>query len=161
MDTTLPQYRHDESVAAKLGQNDRFSKMYFFYGTLANPDVLAQQLNLPSPPRLDIELGPAYIQGGRLRCWGGMYRALVDDFDNGEESWVGGYGFVVNCKEQEDALRAYVTDKYVVVRCKLFTETGKIWGLTFRYCGPADQLGLGGGGGVEQEGEWKRGIDEA
>lgn len=40
-------------------------------------------------------------------------------------------------KEQEDALRAYETEKYEVVRCRIEMEGGEVvMGCTFRFADP-------------------------
>jgi hypothetical protein len=58
----------------------------------------------------------------------------VDDFGGGR---VYGYGFLVQDKEAEDALRYYETGAYEVVRCEIYLETNggvnMVKGLTFRF----------------------------
>ena len=66
--------------------------------------------------------------------WGGRYRALVDG-DEWDE--VQGWVYEVQNKKQEDALRAYESKNYKVVRIGIQTDGGEVRGLTFRFCGEA------------------------
>lgn len=134
-DATLPQHRYDDLKEDPLQpQQDGYPVWYFFYGALADIRTLSRLHNLEKKP----DLQPAILQGGRLRSWAGKYKALIDNYD--DTTPVRGHAFLVSCREHEEILRAYETDKYEVVRC-LFDRNGVVTkGLTFRFCGDVTQL---------------------
>lgn len=74
-----------------------------------------------------------------MRRWGGKYNALVD---GSAGSVVHGSAYHVMSKEHEDALRAYETDVYEVVRCaiSIASQTGclEVKGCAFRFVGTVD-----------------------
>ncbi|KAK6206116.1 hypothetical protein LQW54_007836 [Pestalotiopsis sp. IQ-011] len=108
---------------------------YFFYGTLADPDILTAQTGVEEP-----RLIPAHISGGVLKTWGGKYKALVDQRGYGKESKVAGHAFSVESEKVETGLRVCETDKYEVVRCTIEMGARREKGLTFRFVGD-DALG--------------------
>lgn len=125
IDTTLPQHRPNSSAAAFRPLQDEFPVWYFFYGTLAEPERLVNLLGLEERP----VLLRAAVRGGAVRTWGGKYKALVDGTER-----IGGWAYEVASKEQEDALRAYETESYEVVRCRIEVEGGEeVMGCTFRF----------------------------
>ena len=126
---TMPQFRpHAGSIY--LPTQNQYPVWYFFYGTLAEPEVLARLLALKQSPRYQ----RANISGGRLGTWAGRYKALLDADSRGT---VEGSAYLVESMEDEDALRCYETDRYEVVRCqiKLPDARKRVKGLTFRYKG--------------------------
>ncbi|KAB2573133.1 Aig2-like protein [Lasiodiplodia theobromae] len=128
IDTTLPQHRPNGSTAAFHPFQDEFPVWYLFYGTLAEPDRLMGLLRLEERPVLQ----RAAVRGGAVRTWGGKYKALVDGTER-----IDGWTYEVVSKEQEDALRAYETEKYEVVRCGIEMEGGEeVMGCTFRFADP-------------------------
>ncbi|KAF9634051.1 AIG2-like protein [Lasiodiplodia theobromae] len=128
IDTTLPQHRSNGSTAVLHPFQDEFSVWYFFYGTLAEPERLVSLLGLEERP----VLRRAAVRGGAVRTWGGKYKALVDGAER-----IDGWAYEVVSKEQEDALRAYETEKYEVVRCGIEMEGGEeVMGCTFRFADP-------------------------
>lgn len=139
IDATLPQHLpQDISHANVKPQQNESPVFYFFYGTLANPEILTHHLDLPvtEPP----VLYPATVRGGAIKNWG-KYRALTDDFSPTTKP-VSGYAYLVQTQANEDALRFYETDKYDVVRCEItFVESQDVvWGLTFRFAGEEGEL---------------------
>ncbi|KUJ19566.1 uncharacterized protein LY89DRAFT_562361, partial [Mollisia scopiformis] len=128
LDTTLPQHRPSNEDVDFLPTQDQYPVWYFFYGTLADPAVLSRHLGLASEPIL----WPATVRGGVLKTWAGKYRALVD---GAESSVIDGSAYEVQSKAQEDALRAYETSKYEVVRCMIEVGCRRIPGCTFRFVG--------------------------
>jgi hypothetical protein len=132
IDVTLPQHRI--SHIPKPAQ-DEYPVPYFFYGTLAHGPKLIGLLGLDLSPVLE----PAVLQRGKLKTWGGKYRALVDGDDKGR---VEGWMYLVQNRQHEDALRDYEGDNYEVARCEIFgVESGKLFkGLTFRFCGGEEML---------------------
>ncbi len=140
LDATLPQHRPDTTGMPVLPTQDQYPVWYFFYGTLCDPRVLTQQLNSEGC----CSLVPAHVEGGQLSTWGGgKYMALVDAPSDSNKVVVG-TAFLVQSREQEDALRFYETDQYEVVRCRIIlTDSEKkgaqaLQGLTFRFSGTLD-----------------------
>ncbi|KAH0444747.1 poly polymerase [Colletotrichum camelliae] len=135
-DATLPQNRatgdDDERL---LPAQDQYPVWYFFYGKLADADVLRELLGGEADYR------KASIKGGVLKTWGGKYKALVNAPD-GKAPRVKGKAFLVMDKELEDALRTYETDKYEVTRCliEMADTIAEVRGLTFRFAGEADEV---------------------
>lgn len=127
LDTTLPQYRlqnEDDFVKPKQTQ---YPVQYFFYGTLADPEVLTRILRLHHPPTYQL----AAIAGGIVKTWASKYKALVD---GPSEAKVNGWAYWVDTEEQELALRSFETAKYEVVRCIIVLEGGAQQpGCTFRF----------------------------
>ncbi|KAI1456715.1 hypothetical protein F4805DRAFT_218382 [Annulohypoxylon moriforme] len=131
IDTTLPQHRPVSVDDPKLSPApNQYPVWYFFYGTLADPDVIKRLLGCEPSYR------PASVTGGVLKTWGGKYKALVDAFDDKVE--VHGHAFLVQNPEQEDCLQLYETDKYDVVRCEIRMDDERVKGLTFRFIGDVD-----------------------
>ncbi|EEP81521.1 predicted protein [Uncinocarpus reesii 1704] len=126
VDTTLPQYRPQGSGFVRPMQY-QYPVVYFFYGTLGEPDRLVRLLGLKTAPKLE----EATVAGGKIKTWVGGDKALVD---GSFTSRVRGVAYEVVSKEHEDALRRYETGKYEVVRCNIHTEErGVVRGLTFRF----------------------------
>ncbi|KAI4688047.1 uncharacterized protein J4E84_004975 [Alternaria hordeiaustralica] len=151
-DTTLPHHRPQNTTDSEyLPAQNQFPVWYFFYGTLANPSHLAHLFN--SPPGHQHTLLPAMIHSGKIRTWGGKYKALVDN----PGTCVEGCAYEVVSKEQEDALRVYETAKYEVVRveimCRMDFRARFVRGLTFRFAGEEGELD-------EVEGESESDEDE-
>ncbi|EXJ94209.1 hypothetical protein A1O1_02602 [Capronia coronata CBS 617.96] len=128
----LPQYRADHADFEPVPSPDQYPVWYFFYGTLADPDVISQHLGLGKTPNYV----PAHVTGGRIRTWAGKYKALVE----APGVFVFGSAFLVESRAYEDALRFYETDKYEVVRCQITTQNGVMDGLTFRFDGTERDL---------------------
>ena len=127
-DTTLPQNRDSSSGKRSPVLQDEYPVWYFFYGTLADPAILARTLSLPEAETP--LLVPASISGGQIKTWNGKYHALVD---GGSGDHVRGSAYKVTSKEREDDLRLYETDSYEVVRCRVRMAGGSVPGLTFRF----------------------------
>ncbi|KAI1740914.1 hypothetical protein F4680DRAFT_418105 [Xylaria scruposa] len=112
---------------------------YFFYGTLAKPEILKHILDLQEEPLLR----PAKIIGYKLAYWG-QYRALVDG-EPGEE--VLGFAYEVQTIEHEFKLARYETNAYKLHQCRIrFTdnrEPMELSGNTFMYAGDAVALQAG------------------
>ncbi|KAI0545604.1 hypothetical protein F4679DRAFT_599344 [Xylaria curta] len=126
IDATMPQFRPSSADDCSLTPaQSQYPVWYFFYGTLAHPDILGRLLGV-EPSYED-----ASVQGGVLKTWGGKYKALVDC----PGGIVHGAAFLVEDKDQEDTLRCYETEKYEVVRCELDMGDKKVKGLTFRFVG--------------------------
>ena len=127
LDTTLPQNRLQNQNDFVKPRQSQYPVPYFFYGTLADPQVLIRVLRLRHPPTYQL----ATTTGGILKTWAGKYKALV----NGPiEARVNGWAYWVETEEQESALRSFETAKYEVVRCVILLEDGtKQPGCTFRF----------------------------
>ncbi|KAH0362538.1 hypothetical protein KCU65_g8012, partial [Aureobasidium melanogenum] len=125
-DTTMPHRRlnHIEDLV----DQQQFPVLYFFYGTLAQPEILKRVLELED--ELDsLSLQPAYVLGGKITTLG-QYRALVNSDD--PSSRVDGHAFMVQSEDQERALRLYEKNMYQVVRCDIWLFGKRMPGLTFR-----------------------------
>nr|OQO15685.1 hypothetical protein B0A51_17848 [Rachicladosporium sp. CCFEE 5018] len=135
LDATLPQHRPDAATPPSP-QQDQYPVWYFFYGTLADADVLRRLLG--DGPNDVNKLYPARVSGGRVEMWADKYRALVDS--EYREAVVHGSAFLVQSAEHEEALRVYETDKYEVVRCRIVLSEDDggertVLGCTFRFVG--------------------------
>lgn len=128
IDSTLPQHRARNNEHIFLPSQDQYPVWYFFYGTLADPGILATKLSLSERP----VLRPARVKGGLLTTWGGKYRALID---GPTTAAVDGWAYEVISQEHEEQLRYYETDRYEVARCEiLMRDNGEtVPGLTFRF----------------------------
>lgn len=125
-DTTLPQHRLSSTTDLQHG----YPVLYFFYGTLAQPEALKRVLELQD--ELDTSnLQPAYVLGGNITTLG-QYRALVNSDDS--NSRVDGHAFIIQSEDQERSLRLYESNMYEVVRCDIMLvgENVPVKGLTFR-----------------------------
>lgn len=132
-ESTLPQYRLDSPDIRPMPSQNQYPVTYFFYGTLTDPTMLSQLLGVSvSTSRMLRGLQRASIQGGKVRIWGGKYKALVDA--SGVDT-VQGFAFGIRTSTEEDASRHYETPYYEVVRCLIRLDgRGKvIKGLTFRF----------------------------
>jgi hypothetical protein len=125
---TLPQFRADTTDQIFYPSQDQYPVVFFFYGTLADPEFLARKHDLPDCPILE----PATISGGTLRIWGGKYKALVD---GPTTATVSGWAYEVASQHHEDQLRFYETDQYEVVRCNIRMQSSgeSVQGVTFRF----------------------------
>ena len=129
LDTTLPQNRLQNQNDIVKPRQSQYPVQYFFYGTLADPQVLTRVLRLRHQPTYQ----RATIAGGILKTWAGKYKALVD---GPIEAKVNGWAYWVETEEQESALRSFETAKYEIVRCVILLEDGtKQPGCTFRFAG--------------------------
>lgn len=129
---TLPQHRVDEANHVFYPAQDQYPVLYFFYGTLAEPAVLSNKLELSESP----VLRPATVQGGVLRTWGAKYRALVDGPVTAK---IDGWVYDVASREHEEQLQLYETDQYEVVRCDIVLQDREMTkGLTFRFIDEID-----------------------
>lgn len=138
IDSTLPQYRLADHNTPVEPRQEQHPVWYFFYGTLAQTEILSRHLGIPEhePP----VLYPATIARGKIETWAAKYKALVDA---PASSTVTGSAYQVTTKEHEDALRVYETENYEVVRCTISiqfseTEVEKVQGCTFRFVGMVD-----------------------
>jgi hypothetical protein len=133
-DATLPQHRpHLVAMPASLHVLE-YPVHYFFYGTLADPARLERLFGVPASelPRLQA----ATLLDGRIRTWGGKYRALVD----GPGDMVNGFAYAITTADQEDAIRVYEGDNYEVVAATIIVDGEEIMGRSFRFAGFADEL---------------------
>ena len=130
VDTTLPQHRACNGDDTFLPKQDQYPVWYFFYGTLGDPEMLCRLLALDAP-----SLRTATICGGVIKTWCGKYKALVDASTT---SLVVGWAFQVTSWEYEDALLAYETAAYEVVRCRIVMQSdgSVVGGCTFRFVDP-------------------------
>ncbi|KAA8652760.1 hypothetical protein EYZ11_013372 [Aspergillus tanneri] len=111
---------------------------YFFYGTLTDPSMIAEILNLEKEP----ELRPAFILGYKCRMWG-QYPALVD----APGSIVEGAVYLVRTAEDGEKLAAYETRNYCTESCLIRYSDNKgpsqDLGYTFKFAGNPNDLSEG------------------
>lgn len=112
--------------------------LYFFYGSLQDPDVLTDILDLQSPPVFQ----PATLVGHKVHMWG-QYPALLPDPD----ALVSGLVFEVADEVHAAKLATYETNSYRVVPCIInFNSTDIVGdatraeGFVFEFCGNARDL---------------------
>jgi len=117
-DPTMPQHRPAFSPAAA------FPIWYFFYGTLAEPEILAKVLETDDIPPLKA----ASVKGYKL---GKMesYKVLEEVED--AESKVDGWAFSVANEEDATKLAIYETGAYASVDVRIQLEDGECIGRTF------------------------------
>ncbi|KNG83574.1 hypothetical protein ANOM_009550 [Aspergillus nomiae NRRL 13137] len=127
IDPTLPHHRAQCMDQMFLPAQNQYPVWYFFYGTLIDPETLAQKISLSELP----VLRQAAVKGGKIKMWGGKYKALVD---GPSSAIVDGWAYEVS-SEGEEQLRYYETDQYEVVRCEIhMVDSGEVVkGLTFRF----------------------------
>jgi len=128
---TLPQFRRTASTV--YPSQDGYPVWYFFYGTLADRDFLAERVGLSAVILPDFR--PASVRGGKLTTWGGKYKGMVD---GALQDVVQGRAYLVGSSEEEQSLRFFETDRYEVVRCEVRMGEETVSGLTFRFTGPSD-----------------------
>lgn len=132
-----------EKAKSKIWQKS----MYFFYGTLKEPQTLSRILDKPV---LQSALHAAYVVGYSIEMWG-QYKALVI---GPQRSIIEGVAYEVQSEEDEEKLTFYETRAYEVAPCNIYLrdegagdEPERICGNTFRYAGDAQAL---------REGRWDR-----
>ncbi|RAH76619.1 hypothetical protein BO86DRAFT_286711, partial [Aspergillus japonicus CBS 114.51] len=116
---------------------------YFFYGTLADPSLLAEILGLVDDTP---HLRPAHLLGYACKLWG-QYPALVEA---GPGSVVHGFVYEVRTRADGERLALYETENYRAERCRFKFVEGdgeggkEEVGYTFRFVGDAEELSEGG-----------------
>jgi len=140
LESTLPQHRPTtiNSTSTFLPAQGQYPVWYFFYGSLADPDVLSRLLSLSEQPGLRL----ASVTGGILKTWAARYKAIVDAPASASHC-IHGHAYRVLIREHEEALQYYETEKYEVVRCliKLHDKTEEVVnGLTFRFVNKSQDL---------------------
>lgn len=139
-DPTMPQHRPESSICKPTPVH--FPKWYFFYGTLAERDILARVLDVSEISQEC--LFPATVKGGAIKTWQNKYKALVDE----PGGVVAGRAYQVASAEHEDKLRVYETENYEVVEADMdisleMAGDGAVLaakGFTFRFAGYEDEL---------------------
>jgi hypothetical protein len=111
---------------------------YFFYGTLTDPLMITEILELAEEPKLR----PAHIVGYECKMWG-QYPALLDS----PGSIVEGAAYHVRTTQDAERLAAYETESYRAVPCRIrYTdgeEPSEDLGYTFKFVGDMRELSEG------------------
>ncbi|CDM38409.1 hypothetical protein DTO013E5_9724 [Penicillium roqueforti] len=111
---------------------------YFFYGTLTDPSMVREILELETEP----ELRPARLSGYECKLWG-QYPALLDAPD----SVIEGAVYHVKTVEHGERLAAYETQNYQASPCRIRYTDGKEpaddVGYTFKFKGNRKDLSEG------------------
>ncbi|KAM3548505.1 hypothetical protein MY1884_009154 [Beauveria asiatica] len=94
-----------QNVSTCMPQQNEYPVRYFFYGTLADRDVLARVIGVPDK---SIQYEPAVLPRAVLTSWAGKYRGVVD---GGAQDEVEGMVYWVKSGDEEEALRIYETAK--------------------------------------------------
>lgn len=109
---------------------------YFFYGTLMDPQLLTELLNLSHTPRLR----PATLVGYSIKLWG-PYPALVAGPAN---AVLQGMVYEVESKAHAARLAEYETSAYAPAVCSIHFVDGleprETSGFTFLYVGDSRQI---------------------
>lgn len=112
---------------------------YFFYGTLMDPSILMEILNLMETPILR----PAKIIVYSSKIWG-QYPALVD---GPQDSVVEDAMYEVQSEKHAARLAEYETKAYRTTPCRIRLTDGEepseVYGTTFKYAGPKMDLDEG------------------
>lgn len=112
--------------------------LYFFYGTLTDPSMIREILELENEP----ELRPARVVGYKCKLWG-QYPALLD----ARGSVVEGAVYHVETVEHGERLAAYETNNYKTHPCRISYTDGKEpsegIGYTFKFRGDQKDLSEG------------------
>ncbi|KAB8069024.1 hypothetical protein BDV29DRAFT_161854 [Aspergillus leporis] len=139
VDPTLPQYRVTNADHTILPAQNQCPVWYFFYGTLSDPEILAQKLSHSEPPTLN----RATAVCGDIKTWGWEYKALID---GPSSAIVDGWAYEVCSEEEEEQFRYYETGQNEAVRCDILMvdsgDTAK--GLTFSFIDDCNQTFIGG-----------------
>lgn len=85
--------------------------VYFFYGSLLDPGMLVEILELDITP----ELRPAYLHGYQCKLWG-QYPALLPSSDNER---VEGAAYRVRTQGDAEKLAQYETRSYLASPCEI------------------------------------------
>ncbi|GFF37011.1 hypothetical protein IFM51744_03318 [Aspergillus udagawae] len=111
---------------------------YFFYGTLTDPPMIAEILELIEEPKLR----PAHIVGYECKMWG-QYPALLDR----PGSVVEGAAYRVHTTQDAERLAAYETGNYCAEDCLIRymdgMEPSEDLGYTFKFVGDPRELSDG------------------
>lgn len=110
--------------------------VYFFYGSLLDPNMLVEILGLDTTP----ELRPAYLKGYRCKLWG-QYPALLPS-PEGER--VEGAAYRVRRQGDAEKLATYETRSYLTSPCEIKyidgQSPGREEGVVFVFVGNEREL---------------------
>ncbi|KAB8225799.1 hypothetical protein BDV33DRAFT_230239 [Aspergillus novoparasiticus] len=133
--STPPKHFYTPPKPTTVNQSTAPTGPYFFYGTLTDPSMVAEILNLDHEPTFR----PAIIQGYECKMWG-QYPALVDASDTIVEGAV----YYVQTAEDGMKLATYETNSYRAESCIIsYTdgrEPAKDVGYTFKFVGNMNDL---------------------
>ena len=109
--------------------------MFFFYGTLMDPEILQSVLGLSELPKLQ----RGTILNFKIKIWG-IYPALV----RAEGEGVAGMAWEVQTEEQFRRLRRYETSAYTWCYCNIdLADGGRVdYARTFRWDGDSESREL-------------------
>ncbi|KAJ0120689.1 hypothetical protein J7T55_015421 [Diaporthe amygdali] len=134
--------RRGQAFEAGLARRRESRELFFFYGTLMDPDIVQEVMGLPEPPVLK----PALLRNrGHLRMWG-PYPAFLADQEPRVD--VKGMACEIEGTERKDRLATYEGDNYDETKCfiNLVTEDGEtdfIVARVFVWIGHEDELSDG------------------
>lgn len=114
------------TTTPKDGDVDAFEPtLFFFYGTLMDPDVLSAIAQLDDTP----ELAPAWVAGWEMKMWSGRYPTLVPG-----EGKIAGRAWRATSRAQCLRLQRYETSAYDTAPVDIHLESGEVvQGMTFKW----------------------------
>jgi hypothetical protein len=119
-------------ITPPLGKIPYTSFPFFFYGSLTNPAILQEILQLPEPPMLN----PPRVPSRKIMLWG-QHPALVDAPFG---SFVDDMGYVVETEDQTNKLEDYETTAYRLEGIRITIEGKYFAGRTFMWAGDPEEL---------------------
>lgn len=122
---------------------------FFFYGSLTDPPLLQEILQLPTLPVLT----PSIIKGYKIMLWG-QYPALVAST---ETDVVHGMSYIVQTATHQKLLKEYETDVYELTAVDIWTDGNVFPGKTFCWRDVGLKELEDGEWDLE---EWKKNVEE-
>jgi hypothetical protein len=140
---------HEGKVELKVVKAAYVPKPFFFYGSLTDPLLLQEVLQISEPPVLT----PAHVVAYKIMLWG-QYPALVPQ--PSEKSIVDGMAYLIETEEQQKMPEHYETDAYRVVGTRITIDGKVVQGRTFEWAGDKEELEEG----TWSLEDWKKGVEE-
>ncbi|CAL1711011.1 unnamed protein product [Somion occarium] len=134
---------HDEAAPSRLEGSANVNILpetdprclYFFYGTLCQPEVLRRVLDLPEPPPLT----PAHIVGFEIKYWAAFRALRIASSDKAQSSVVSGMAYH-GYEDEIGYLRRYEGPGYKLHPTTVYVDGQEIPGYTFLWCGNPEVL---------------------
>jgi hypothetical protein len=108
-------------------------RVFFFYGSPVDPEVLQAVLGLPELPTVST----GCVKGFRVKMWG-IYPALVPAKE-GEDSKVMGIFWTIHRLEYQKRLAEYETSAYTTAEVTIFEDDGKNSHQGYAFCWAGDE----------------------
>lgn len=109
--------------------------IFFFYGTLMDPEVLMAVASLNDTPQLQ----DAWIDGFTMKMWTGIYPVLLPSNETGPQSRIHGKIWRATTLAQCLRLQEYESSAYEHADCQIQCRDGKsVNGLVFIWAGHSE-----------------------